>query len=750
MRTPESGLVPATRLLHNFSRLASFAILASFVFHACSDENPGVRVANQHPIVVIKGGPLQSSIASYNVTIFWSGWDEDGMVAHYEYAVDPPAAFSQWEIAYPERFPYIRVDVIPPAPTNRSMPGQDTLLVSKIADGAPVSFRWVETHAFSHNFTFLTNHPDSAFVGGGIEPMEQYSGTHVVYVRCQDNEGAFSDADPTTRGDTLEADYLGYTAITQTPTSHIVLPAARSEVATLGPTLYAEWDGLDIDAAGIDKTPKGYLYNLLRLDRLEPPIPVLSASPTLLDRFGKWTFQSADTANLKLEMAVPGEYLFGIRAVDEQGAIEPILKLGRNVIRFQALSKGGKPTLCIHESDFAPICFRGFGGPQEVQVPAKRTLDFTWQGIPDSVVGPVQAYSWGLDLPDVSVEGPGSGWSAWGPSRFPVPAIRFGQPGIHVLYVRVKDISESITMATLILNVIEFTFDREVLLVDDYLDNLNPRDSEHDAFWHEMVANSGVPLEQFSEFASFGPNDRGSLIPIMPDLSQVAPYKLIIWDNAAWGYNFTSALFQGTSEFPLLSSYLRAGGKLWLTGSMTVAATLPDTSTGTFSDLIYPKSLKPGDWAWNFLKIHASEISNDKGDHRQNLLRTVKAYPGAPNAYVTMAVDSTKLTPYERDNGGIRFSDAIFDPMYAESEAGFRGDIDTLYAYGAAGPEYQNRFSLYNDKPCAIRWHDPDPARQQGRVQWFGFELYYFQNTPAAQVFKNSLAWMSEEESPRP
>ena len=748
MRTPESGRTRAT----HYTVLLLTAILAihtAIIVFGCSEENGGTRIANRHPIVVIKGGPLQGSTASYNAQILWSGWDEDGVVTHYEYAVDPPAAFSQWEIAYPERFPYIRIEVIGPAPVNRPVPGQDTLLVSKVVDGDTVSFRWVETHEFSRTFSFQTPNPDSQFVGGGIEPLDRYSGSHVVYVRCQDNDGAFSDTDPSTGGDTLEADYIGYTATTQTPSSHLVLPAVHSEVATLGPTLYAEWDGIDPDAPGFDKVPKGYLYNLLRVDRLQPPVPILHASPDLLNRFGHWTYQSADTLTAKMELAVPGEYIFGIRAVDEPGAIEPVLQLGRNVIRFQALSKGGKPTLCIQEPDFAPICFRGIGEAQEAQVPTNRVLYFTWQGIPDPVVGPIQAYSWGLDLADLSVEGPGSGWSSWGPSQSPVPAIKFSQPGIHVLYVRVKDVSESITLATLVLHVIEFTFDKEALLVDDYLDNLDPRDSEHDAFWQDMLANSGVPLDQFSEFASFGQNDRGSLFPIKPDLSQLAPYKLIIWDNAAWGYNFTSALFHATVEFPLLSSYLRAGGNLWITGSLTVAATTVDTTSHTYSDLVYPKTLRPGDWAWDFLKLHSSRINNDKGNNKQNLLHSVKPFPGVPNIYTSMVVDTTKLTLFERTNGGLRFADAIFDPMYAESEPGFRGDIDTLYAYGASGPEYQNRFSPYHNKPCALRWHDPDPAREQGRVQWFGFELYYFQNSQAAQVFKESLDWMREEEPPR-
>src|SRR6185436_15653272 len=130
MKTPGSVLTRATHFLVVLVTAISAVSLTSALI-SCSNEG-GVRVANRHPVVVIRGGPLQGSTASYNVRIWWSGWDEDGMVSHYEYAVDPPAAFSQWEIAYPERFPDIHIEVIPPAPTNRPVPGQDTLLVSKV------------------------------------------------------------------------------------------------------------------------------------------------------------------------------------------------------------------------------------------------------------------------------------------------------------------------------------------------------------------------------------------------------------------------------------------------------------------------------------------------------------------------------------------------------------------------------------------------------------------------------------------
>ena len=731
-------------------RLLAVALLVTSGLFGCGDDS-GQRVSNHRPTVVIKGGPLNGSTASYNVRIFWSGWDDDGQVAHYEYAVDPPPAFSQWEIASPERFPDIHIEVIPPASLGRSVPGQDTLLVFKTINGVPSSFRWIQTHEFGREFTFQTPDPDSEVSGGLIVPKEQFSGVHVIYVRCQDNEGAYSDADLSTGGDTLEADYIGYTAITQTPTSHILFPALGGAIGLLGATLYAQWEGIDVDAPGPIKNPVGFFYNLVRLDRLNPPISVLYVAPELLNRFGQWTYVPGESLSTIIELAVPGEYIFGVRAVDLVGAVEPILQLGRNVVKFQTSPRGAKPTLCIQEENIEPACFRGTGGPQEVEVPAHRKLHFTWSAVPDSVAGPIAAFSWGLDIPDIQVEGPGSGWSPWGPIQGAEPAIVFSTPGIHVLYVRVRDLAGSVTLAQLILHVFEFSFDKEVLLVDDSFDNLDPRDSEHDAFWHDMisfyVAHSDLSAGEFTEFDVFGHGDRGNFSPIIPSLSNLSQYKLLIWNNSGWGYSAQSGLIKATAYSKSLSVYLRGGGKLWLSGSMTVGATTPD-SLGNGADLTYPKTeLKPGDWTWDFLKLESTKIINDRGSDKRNLMHSVRSFAGSPVVYDTLVVDLDKVNGYGQLYGGFAWADAVFDPIYADAHPDFRGDIDTLYAYGAAGPEFQGVIApVYNNRLCAIRWHDPDPNRIQGRMQWFGFEFYYFQNSPAEQVFKKSLDWLREEE----
>jgi hypothetical protein len=165
--------------------------------------------------------------------------------------------------------------------------------------------------------------------------------------------------------------------------------------------------------------------------------------------------------------------------------------------------------------------------------------------------------------------------------------------------------------------------------------------------------------------------------------------------------------------------------------------------------------LGPGDWAWDFLKLHSSKINNDKGSNNANLFHAARRFQLQtgelmPAIYDTMTVDVVKLPLLRQALGGFSHSDAVFDPNFAETEPDFRGDIDTLYAYGAAGPEVQGKTSQYDRKLCALRWHDPDPDREHGRIQWFGFALYFMHQDQARDTFKKSLDWLREEQVPTP
>ncbi|HET9234849.1 MAG TPA: T9SS type A sorting domain-containing protein, partial [Candidatus Eisenbacteria bacterium] len=169
------------------------------------------------------------------------------------------------------------------------------------------------------------------------------------------------------------------------------------------------------------------------------------------------------------------------------------------------------------------------------------------------------------------------------------------------------------------------------------------------------------------------------------------------------------------------------------------------------ADLTYPKTdLGPGDFAWDYLKLHSTRINNDKGMQEQNLLHSVWPFPGTPAIYDSMVVDVQKLGILQRPDGGYSHADAVFDPIFAESEPDFDGDIDTLYAYGAAGPEVQGRGSVYHGKLCGLRWHSTKVNPVHGRIQWFGFSMYYMQTEHARNTFRQSMDWLRQDDGPVP
>ncbi len=264
-----------------------------------------------------------------------------------------------------------------------------------------------------------------------------------------------------------------------------------------------------------------------------------------------------------------------------------------------------------------------------------------------------------------------------------------------------------------------------------------PTDVEHDAFWASLFDDSGR-FEETDHFVHsvHGANDTYSPVPLPPRLSDLGRYQTVIWSCAGGGYNGQSGLFSTTVFRKHLGAYLRAGGKLWLTGSMTVAASMP-SATGTNADFVYPKSPVRGMFPYDFLRLYSGKIDNDKGTRKNNNLIGVIPFPGKPEIYPAMDADAVKVSLYK---SGVSHGDVVFDPIYGQDETGFSGKIDSVYAYISYMPD-----SPYNKKLNAIRWHDPDPARGQGRTQWFGFPLYFMKKEQAQIVFNRSIDWFREE-----
>jgi len=172
---------------------------------------------------------------------------------------------------------------------------------------------------------------------------------------------------------------------------------------------------------------------------------------------------------------------------------------------------------------------------------------------------------------------------------------------------------------------------------------------------------------------------------------------------------------------------------------------------GVGADLTYPiTTLGPGFFAWDYLKLQTTKINNDKGTSNANLFHAARWFPGVTAIYDTMSVDVNKLNLFGKLYGGFSYADAVFNPISLNGEPGQEGILDTLYAYGAAGPEVQGLGSIYNGKLCAVRWHSLSPHPTQGRVQWFGFSMYYMKTDQARNTFRQSLDWLRQNDGATP
>ena len=700
----KDGAVPSLRI---------FIFVALFIVRSgCGSEQ-----ANVAPTVTLDPKLENGANVHSRLTVSWVGSDPDGGIDHFEYVLDPSAAFTEEEIS--EGGPGI-VSVRIPASN-----GAPTVTrVSKTVNGATVSFDWVHTKETSHEFLLPSDQPDP-------RSPSRSQGLHALYVRAIDDDGAAS-----------APDHVAFTSKTLVPISRIVSPEVeRRSGFLINEACMAQtfrWEARNRDG----RVPERFLYKILRVDNRPNyvQLPYISTDAFFADSTA-WVETDQNEVTINLPFA--SEHIFAVRALDPGGIAEPYVEWGRNALKLQVFNERPRISISLFGFVIYPEPYTPYGEPRTFnQVAADFPFRLTWSANTQQCA--LDGYSWGLDL--ISADETDRGWSSWGhETASPVLSL---SPGSHTFSVRARDVTGSIGLATVTLDISRFAPDHEALLVDDSFDNLDPNDAQHDAFWHSIIdgyaAYAGIPRNQFGEFSVHGDGDRGNLAPNVPSLGELFHYKVLIWNNLGSGYNSDSALIRSTGLWPRLAMYLRAGGKLWLVGRMTVAATVPGPNLAG-ANLEYPiDDLGPGDFAWDFLKLHSGKIGNDKGTNNASLFHAARWFSGVPAIYDTMSVDVNKLPLLRQALGGFSYADAVFDPNVAESEPDFRGDIDTLYAYGAAGPEVQGKPSQYQNQLCALRWHDQDPEPLHGRLQWFGFELYYMHADQAQKTFNQSLDWFRE------
>ncbi len=703
------------------------------------DTTKGERVGNKRPEVQITAGAANSDSAGidYKVQFRWHGTDDDGVVALYQFAID------------------------------------DT-----ISEGA-----WRDTTAFSSLLKFRATHTE-------VDSLH-LSDWHTFYVRAVDNEFAKS---------TLDSRY--FNAETIAPSTRITFPDLRSTaIPQLLRTVVINWDGDDLDSARPDRKPVFYEYKLVRIREVtDDPSAFIdslkNANNLLLDTLSVgskrgWIRVPETTRTIKLS-DLPGaaSLAFGVRAIDEAGAVEPVLIPNRNFIAFIVRQTSGKPNVTVRESSLGAHTFP-IDPPDndtwKITVPSNTPLSFKWEGDATHYGSLPGNSNYALDISDPEDEslrdprgvGGWIGWGRWEGNQYPIIFPTSEGEADHVLWIKMRDITDSADseqICRINIHVVVFTFNKFALLVDDARFGRNPSDLEVDNYLKNTLLRRAVELGEVTDFTLFGsPNDENrAASPNDLKLETLSRYQHIFWSCKLGQNTQTTGLYSVERlTTAKLSSFLGAGGRFMIFGSQ-LSGYLTGGRGGQFGFPKEPPNNElqhdplPGfdedSFLWKFLhyKTYIQSVPNTSDTNKEQ--STASGMIGARSlnpAYPDLFLDRSKWNPDEMQNCDegpehCQFKSGMPDwdgtrgtPATIVAEAG----LDSLYAVKTFNKFWDWQLpgavaiqASVEGSVIARRYEsthaDTLESRQQGRTMIFGFQPWYLEPIGVHDAGTAAVNWL--------
>lgn len=581
------------RLTRAALTVAGFLVASVLATGCASDKIGGVFVANQRPSVELTQAPVDTDGEYfYAYRINWSGYDPDGQVLYYEYAIDPPSAA---QVAA----------------------GSDTL--------------WVRTQRQEQIFFFRASIPQP---GGGVaDTAREY---HEFVVRAVDNSGDGA----TMRSPVKSRAFFSFTVA---PSVQILRPFPSSLLQPLvTPSVRISWQGSDPDGQFTQK-PVRYKYRLFRPGDV-PSIQTWTTNPDSLrrffgpGRFAGWDSTSAETTTVQFTNLTPGQqYLFVLVGFDEAGAYSPQFNLNSSMLLFNVgFASSNGPKFSVFNSFFFYQYPSGGYTTDElaiikIEAAAGVPIDFNWfaQPPPGSLI---EWYRWALDLEDLTDETPRTDevtdWYHWSQKSPTLTNCRIGPfppDDVHILYIESQDNNGLRSLAIVRFRVVGAPQNQELLIVDDTrLGSDQLTASSSDAFGNRCLRNYTTPWPAAAELDTFL-YARGNVLwrgipnncptpPATPHLSppgvfagytydtlgtrqgfeqvnnavplsKLGLYKRIIWmvDGEGARYNdvlsstrpMTALRFMSQiGQANTLAAYASLGGRVWLLGGAAAYASL--------------------------------------------------------------------------------------------------------------------------------------------------------------------------------
>ncbi|HEU4365792.1 MAG TPA: hypothetical protein VFT13_10065, partial [Candidatus Krumholzibacteria bacterium] len=552
-------------------RLGALVILLGLVaFAACTDSGGGERHPNQAPQVWLSAAPPEGSVGKYTVKLFWGGWDPDGEVRHYEYLVTDN-----------------RTGVFDPADLESGV--------------------WRTVVGNDSTFTFSA---DSLLNPNTAKLASEFVRSHTFFIRAVDELGLRS-----------EYAYRSFTARTLSPDVVIEVPrASGGSQSDVPPIATFRWRATDyVDDLNTRQDPESVQYVLKStLPFGGDFVKTLNylRTPASRSDWRDWVFYRAPGDSGKWWTTPPqdfGTYVLAVRAKDEAGAITPVLDENFNARRIRVSPRTTGPLFSLTNEFMGTVATTVCSSPTTIlDVPAGVALDFRLSATAASYGGIVSGYRYGWDIVDLT--DPGQWEVDFTPfvtvdpdtkqdtARTPARKFFFGT---HVFTAEVIDNSGFCSRIEVKVNIVQFSLERNLLVVDDFAADDNPlgnpgwnnvlgrgilpTDAEHDEFWLSMMQN----LDGFDPALDMIATSQGSTIP----LTKLASYKSIIWsafssvdtrqaDKLPELYRYIlhrstkpgSGTVSGKVTPNLLALTMAAGGHVLITGQQPVQNVIPRTA----------------------------------------------------------------------------------------------------------------------------------------------------------------------------
>jgi hypothetical protein len=411
--------------MRRMKKRATFAMLSAalasvaLALVAGCNEDMGRLIPNDPPGVRLTATPPDSGTARYDIQFYWDGWDSDGEVDYFLYAIDPPDMYGT----------------------------EDSI--------------WTRTDDYSGRFIFEASRFDTLYNWKSPQIAKSW---HVFVIKAVDDMGAISDPA-----------YLAFNSATIAPRTRFLTPPPIGAVQQymggaqpVGLKVTFRWDGDDPDGIFTDK-PVGYYF---KATDVSGESDWTKLATRVWQDTTEWIRTGPESKMIALNLDDRRAYAISVRAIDEAGAVEPLLLLNANMLWVGARQRESFPDLTASSPVLGQRTWRGWSEDTETyEVPLGSLNEFTISGDASWYGGLITGFSFGWDLEDLDSDktdpnGDGA-WTPWSMSRTTIPA-RFLEYRDYFLYIRCKDDGDGMTLATIRFHVIEPIRTKNLCYIDDW------------------------------------------------------------------------------------------------------------------------------------------------------------------------------------------------------------------------------------------------------------------------------------------